>query len=102
MNYPNQKDNPARQALTRAVDRAIANGSPVVVNEEPKMTKLLFGYPSTSLQSFASMNVLRHFASHTSGDFSFISYGERCTMHLNPIRDLMGTIMNCRHWHAIR
>ena len=32
MNYSNQKDNPARQALTRAVDRAIANGSPVVVN----------------------------------------------------------------------
>jgi hypothetical protein len=32
MNYPNQNDNPARQALTRAVDRAIVNGSPVVVN----------------------------------------------------------------------
>jgi hypothetical protein len=32
MNYPDQSDNPARQALTRAVDRAIANGSPVVVN----------------------------------------------------------------------
>jgi hypothetical protein len=33
MNYPNQKDNPARQALTRAVDRAIAAGAPVYVNE---------------------------------------------------------------------
>ena len=32
MNYPNQNDDPARQALTRAVDLAIANGSPVVVN----------------------------------------------------------------------
>lgn len=33
MNYPNQKDNPARQALTRAVDRAIAAGAPVYVND---------------------------------------------------------------------
>ena len=32
MNYPNQSDNPAGQTLTRAVDRAIANRSPVVVN----------------------------------------------------------------------
>lgn len=37
MNYPNQSDNPARQALTRAVDRAIANGSPVVVNVPAKV-----------------------------------------------------------------
>jgi hypothetical protein len=64
------------------------------------MTKLLYGYPSTSLKAFASMNVLRSFASHASGDFSFISYGERCTMRLNPTRDLMGTIMNWRDWRA--
>jgi hypothetical protein len=29
----NPKDNPARQALTRAVNRAIAEGSPVFVNQ---------------------------------------------------------------------
>ena len=61
-------------------------------------TKLLYGYPSTSLKSFASMNVLRSFAQRASGDFSFISYGERCTMRLNPSHELMGTIMNWRHW----
>jgi hypothetical protein len=32
VNYPNQKDNLARQALTRAVDRALAAGAPVYVN----------------------------------------------------------------------
>ena len=33
MNYPNPKDNPARQALTRAVDKAIAEGAPIYVNQ---------------------------------------------------------------------
>ena len=33
MNYPNPKDNPARQALARAIDKAIADGAPVYVNQ---------------------------------------------------------------------
>jgi nicotinamidase-related amidase len=41
MNYPNQKDNPARQALTRAVDKAIAEGAPVYVNEPAKIQSIL-------------------------------------------------------------
>ena len=50
MNYPNPNDNPARQALTRAVDRAIANGSPVVVNvaaEPAEPTTVVVYSPST-------------------------------------------------------
>lgn len=42
MNYPNQKDNPARQALTHAIDKAIAEGAPVYVNE-PAAAKVLVG-----------------------------------------------------------
>ena len=33
MKYPNPSDNPARQALTRAVNKAIAAGAPVYVNK---------------------------------------------------------------------
>jgi hypothetical protein len=33
MNYTDQTKNPARQALNRAVNRAIADGSPVFVNQ---------------------------------------------------------------------
>jgi hypothetical protein len=33
VNYPNPKDNPARQALTRAVNKALTNGAPVYVNQ---------------------------------------------------------------------
>lgn len=33
MNYPNPKNNPARQVLTRAVNRAVTEGYPVFVNQ---------------------------------------------------------------------
>ena len=33
MNYPDQSKNPARQALTRAVNKALADGAPVYVNQ---------------------------------------------------------------------
>lgn len=33
MNYPNPKDNPARQALSLAINKAIAEGAPVYINQ---------------------------------------------------------------------
>ena len=65
-------------------------------------TKLLYGYPSTSLQAFASAKVLRIFAVRASGDFSFISRGKRRTMRLsaNPAQGIVGTIVNWREWRA--
>ena len=45
MNYPNQSENPARIALTRAVNRAMANGSPVYVNQP----KVYSTFPDESL-----------------------------------------------------
>ena len=43
MNYPNPKDNPARQALARAIDKAIADGAPVYVNQPI----IEYAYPSS-------------------------------------------------------
>ena len=37
MNYPDQTQNPARMALTRAVNRAIAEGSPIYVNQSAQL-----------------------------------------------------------------
>ena len=37
MNYPDQTQNPARMALTRAVNRAIAEGSPIYVNRPAQL-----------------------------------------------------------------
>jgi uncharacterized protein YbcC (UPF0753/DUF2309 family) len=33
VNYPDQSKNPARQALTRTVNKAIADGAPVYINQ---------------------------------------------------------------------
>ena len=35
------KTNPAREALTRAVNRSIASGNPVYVNQSPKTISIL-------------------------------------------------------------
>ena len=37
MNYPDQTQNPARMALTRAVNRAIAEGYPIYVNQPAQL-----------------------------------------------------------------
>ena len=37
MNYPDQTQNPARMALTRAVNRAIAEGSSIYVNQPAQL-----------------------------------------------------------------
>lgn len=49
MNYPNQSENPARIALTRAVNQAMANGSPVYVNQPARLVSPLVSKVTAAL-----------------------------------------------------
>ena len=57
MNYPDQSKNPGRIALTRAVNRAIAAGSPVYVNVPARTSTSVHRYERNVNRSIGKVNV---------------------------------------------